>query len=64
MINFFYWDKENKFDEMINEYSSVGVNWFVHCFHPWESNFDTYNQLVKNPPWNYIDSIFLLSELN
>ncbi|NHJ49598.1 MAG: LLM class flavin-dependent oxidoreductase, partial [Asgard group archaeon] len=34
MTNFFYWAKENKFDEMISDYSSTGVNWFVHCFHP------------------------------
>lgn len=51
MTNFFYWDKENKFDEMISDYSSVGVNWFVHCFHPWEGDFDTFKQLVKNTPW-------------
>jgi hypothetical protein len=51
MTNFFYWTKENKFDEMINDYSSVGVNWFVHCFHPWEGDFDTYKKLVKKTPW-------------
>ncbi len=51
MTNFFYWTKENKFDEMISDYSSVGANWFVHCFHPWEGDFDTYKQLVRNTPW-------------
>jgi len=50
MTNFSYWEGENKFGEMISDYSSVGVNWFVHCFHPWEGDFDTYKQLVKNPP--------------
>lgn len=51
MTNFFYWTKENKFDEMISDYSSIGVNWFVHCFHPWEGDFDTFKQLVRNSPW-------------
>ena len=50
MTNFFYWLGENKFNEMISDYTSVGVNWFVHCFHPWEGDFDTYKQLVKKPP--------------
>ena len=51
MTNFAYWYKENKFDEMISEYSSNGVNWFVHCFHPWEGNFDSYKELVNKTPW-------------
>lgn len=51
MTNFFYWVKENKFDEMISDYSSVGVNWFVHCFHPWEGDFASYKELVKKTPW-------------
>lgn len=51
MTNFFYWVSENKFDEMISDYSSVGVNWFVHCIHPWTEDINSLIQTVKNPPW-------------
>ena len=38
------------FDEMISDYSSAGVNWFVECFHPWRADFDTLKQIVKDSP--------------
>lgn len=50
MTNFNYWDKENKFDEMISDYSSNGVNWFVHSIHPWHEGLDNLKQIVKDLP--------------
>lgn len=45
MTNFNAWDN---FDEMISDYSSAGVNWFVECIHPWREDLDTLKQLVKD----------------
>jgi hypothetical protein len=50
MTNFSYWKKEKTFDEMISDYSSVGVSWFVHAIHPWTDDLDALRQVGKNSP--------------
>ncbi|MFW9922403.1 MAG: LLM class flavin-dependent oxidoreductase [Candidatus Thorarchaeota archaeon] len=47
MTNFNAYDNFNK---MISDYSSVGVNWFVHCIHPWAEDIDSLIQTVKDSP--------------
>ena len=45
-----YFKTWDKFDDMIRDYSSAGVNWFVECIHPWREDIDSLTQLVQDLP--------------